>query len=269
MSIRVRWPIDIKDLFMISDLIEDGTNDKVSIAKLLGRGQEKVRCSLEWLGYLELIKADRKGFYRITSFNNYIKNMINDKYEDALALLYHKLYTNYEYIQWLIGTYGNEKFEQNETVQLINSKKLLIKQAHQYFENININVSEDTLTRQLARDLKSITSTEGFGTLGLVSYGVDKSIKFNSYQPSNNVIFNAILYNWPENTVAMSIDYFTFNKRSSLSQMFLLTPEEVLRCLKKLENLNLIDVINSGELSYIAKKSNITYEELLNNQILI
>ncbi|MGI6427387.1 MAG: hypothetical protein ACOX0L_07305 [Natronincolaceae bacterium] len=199
-----KFKFDILLIFKMLDDIQNGINQKETIAIENGLGDNKVGSYIEYLNKVDCINKDMDGSYILTHYGKTV-NTIKHSYSFVEPLLLYKLCRGegnggHLYFSILVN------FILNDIAFKIDNKTTLsdIEDVFQLkFPDIKVVNRLELLRQALNQGL--CDTTTGFGKMGMVIQK-DGQYEITGYIP-HKLITAYILYdNWPEGRAALKMD---------------------------------------------------------------
>lgn len=251
-----RFTYDFNVVFRILNILADINIEEKSnkdLAGYLKMGVPKVQAFMNYMEVSDLIE-DRQ----LTDFGKYILKL-EDYPEVYQPLLYYKLCRGWEngghfyYSRVVNNILYDRYFSADNCIDNSEIREKILDYKYEY-ENIDEKLVS-TVTN-------GMSSSEGFGYLGVLKKEGRSKYKIYSYKP-HYLVCAYILYDiWPDNIGTISFDDIIFGEYN-LGRIFFLAEDDITPILSKLHQVNLIKIEDKTGLKQIAKNPNVSAKDIL------
>lgn len=252
-----KFKVECPLIFKILDFVQQGKTNIDQIRCDLSIGKNKIETYNYYLRIMDLVEYEKKEFI-LTDFGKYILKL-EDYPEIYQPLLYYKLCRGWEngghfyYSRVVNNILYDRYFSADNCIDNSEIREKILDYKYEY-ENIDEKLVS-TVTN-------GMSSSEGFGYLGVLKKEGRSKYKIYSYKP-HYLVCAYILYDiWPENVGTMGFDDIIFGEYN-LGKIFFLAEDEITPILSKLHQVNLIKIEDKTGLKQIAKNPNVSAKEIL------
>ncbi|WP_132995099.1 DUF4007 family protein [Sporanaerobacter acetigenes] len=252
-----KFKVECPLIFKILDFVQQGKTNIDEIRCDLSIGKNKIETYNYYLRIMDLVEYEKKEFI-LTDFGKYILKL-EDYPEVYQPLLYYKLCRGWEngghfyYSRVVNNILYDRYFSADNCIDNSEIREKILDYKYEY-ENIDEKLVS-TVTN-------GMSSSEGFGYLGVLKKEGRSKYKIYSYKP-HYLVCAYILYDiWPDNIGTISFDDIIFGEYN-LGRIFFLAEDDITPILSKLHQVNLIKIEDKTGLKQIAKNPNVSAKDIL------
>ncbi|WP_352404870.1 DUF4007 family protein [Sporanaerobacter acetigenes] len=252
-----KFKVECPLIFKILDFVQQGKTNIDEIRCDLSIGKNKIETYNYYLRIMDLVEYEKKEFI-LTDFGKYILKL-EDYPEVYQPLLYYKLCRGWEngghfyYSRVVNNILYDRYFSADNCIDNSEIREKILDYKYEY-ENIDEKLVS-TVTN-------GMSSSEGFGYLGVLKKEGRSKYKIYSYKP-HYLACAYILYDiWPDNIGTISFDDIIFGEYN-LGRIFFLAEDDITPILSKLHQVNLIKIEDKTGLKQIAKNPNVSAKDIL------
>ena len=251
-----RFVCDVNIVFKLLNVLDDSSIENKrnkDLAKYLKMGVPKVQAFIKYLEICDLVEKRQ-----VTDFGVYILKL-KDYPEIYQPLLYYKLCRGWDngghfyYSRIVNNILYDRYFSVNNCIDNSEIKEKILDYKYEY-ESID--------EKLVSMVTNGISSSEGFGYLGILARKDRSKFKIHSYKPHYLVCAYVLYDSWPDNTSTISFDDVIFNEYN-LGRIFFLAEDEIVSILSKLQQIDFIKIEDKAGLKQIAKNPDILTSDIL------
>lgn len=252
-----RFKMEHPLIFEMLSIIDKGIINIDDIRERLAVGKNKIETFNYYLRIMDLAVYNKKKF-RLTKFGKSIL-ALKEYPQIYQPILFYKLCRGWNngghfyYSRIVNNILYDRYFSSKNYIDNSEIKEKILDYRYEY-EKVDVKLVSITT--------RGISSSEGFGYLGILEKEGRSTYKIGSFEPDYFVCAYILYDNWPNNENTISFDNIIYDEYN-LGRIFFLTEDEIIPILSKLQQERFINIEDKAGLKQVVKNPNISGEDIL------